>query len=297
MLFRSLDWPAGTASVGSAGVGHTPAGGASAEEERLLLAVYLGPTTGWSLRMVAEDQPAPLRDEPAPEDHRGAGHWHAVADAIVLDTDSDASSEVGRQVADLTEALPWLAQNALVHYLAPRGLEQYSGGAWGTRDVCQGPVGLLTALGEWGAVRDVLRRVFTAQNERGDWPQAFDFLPPRSVAGQQHSHGDVIFWPLLATGDYLLSTHDTSLLDEPLPSVGDAGPGPVVPVVEHLAAALRRVEATTIADGTLPAYGHGDWNDALQPADPQMARAMVVLQEAVEDFMSGNKPLQFIKST
>ena len=49
-------------------------------------------------------------------------------------------------MAALSEWLPWLQNNALVHYLAPRGLEQYSGGGWGTRDVCQGPVGLLTAL-------------------------------------------------------------------------------------------------------------------------------------------------------
>ena len=29
----------------------------------------------------------------------------------------------------LAEILPWFAHNALIHYLSPRGLEQYSGGA------------------------------------------------------------------------------------------------------------------------------------------------------------------------
>ena len=54
------------------------------------------------------------------------------------------------------EIFPWFIHNALVHYLSPRGLEQYSGGGWGTRDVCQGPVELLLALGRFEPVRDLL---------------------------------------------------------------------------------------------------------------------------------------------
>ncbi|MGV2787626.1 cellobiose phosphorylase, partial [Clostridium perfringens] len=34
----------------------------------------------------------------------------------------------------------WYTHNMLVHYSVPHGLEQYGGAAWGTRDVCQGPV-------------------------------------------------------------------------------------------------------------------------------------------------------------
>ncbi len=64
------------------------------------------------------------------------------------------------------------------------------------------------------SVRDVLLRVFRAQNARGDWPQAFDFLPPLPSSGQQDSHGDVVYWPLLACGDYLRATGDASLLHE-----------------------------------------------------------------------------------
>ena len=43
--------------------------------------------------------------------------------------------------------------------------------------------------------RDVLLRVMRAQNARGDWPQAFEFLPPTAEHGQQDSHGDVVYWP------------------------------------------------------------------------------------------------------
>ena len=42
-----------------------------------------------------------------------------------------------------------------------------------------------------------------AQNARGDWPQAFDFLARHRQSGQPDSHGDVVYWPLLALGQYL----------------------------------------------------------------------------------------------
>jgi cellobiose phosphorylase len=46
-------------------------------------------------------------------------------------------------LATIHEILPWYVGNALVHFLTPYGLEQFSGAAWGTRDVCQGPIELL----------------------------------------------------------------------------------------------------------------------------------------------------------
>jgi len=84
---------------------------------------------------------------------------------------SPVSSPLAGDVARLQEILPWFAQNAMIHYLAPRGLEQFSGGGWGTRDVTQGPVELLLALGQWEPLRDLLLRVYRAQNPDGDWPQ------------------------------------------------------------------------------------------------------------------------------
>ena len=74
-------------------------------------------------------------------------------------------------------SLPWLVRDALVHFLSPRGLEQFTGGAWGTRDVTQGPLELLLALDRQADARTLLRRVFAAQNLDGTWPQAFGFLP------------------------------------------------------------------------------------------------------------------------
>ena len=61
--------------------------------------------------------------------------------------------------------LPWLAHNAMVHLTVPHGLEQSGGAAWGTRDVCQGPVEFLLALEHDATVREILRIVFAQQNE------------------------------------------------------------------------------------------------------------------------------------
>ena len=75
--------------------------------------------------------------------HRRRGHASSPPDTAA-----------GRELARIGAALPWFAHDALIHYLSPRGLEQYTGGAWGTRDVSQGPVGLLLTLGAYdGAAR------------------------------------------------------------------------------------------------------------------------------------------------
>ena len=115
------------------------------------------------------------------------------------------------------EILPWFIHNALVHYLSPRGLEQYSGGGWGTRDVCQGPVELLLALGRFESIRDLLCRVFRQQNTDGDWPQWFMFFDRERNIRPGDSHGDIVYWPVLALAQYLTATGDAGLLDESLP--------------------------------------------------------------------------------
>ncbi|MGO9459405.1 MAG: cellobiose phosphorylase, partial [Rhodomicrobium sp.] len=45
----------------------------------------------------------------------------------------------GAGIASLDTLFPWLVRDALIHLSSPHGLEQYTGAAWGTRDVCQGP--------------------------------------------------------------------------------------------------------------------------------------------------------------
>ncbi len=221
--------------------------------------------------LVPEADPAPPGlSAAAPAHPLGGGplppalHWQPPDDA---ENPTDASTAL-RQLADW---LPWLAHNALVHYLTPRGLEQFSGGGWGTRDICQGPTELLLALGRFDALRDLLCRVFAAQNPDGDWPQWFMFYPRDAHSRADDSHGDIVFWPLVALADYLLASGDASLLDEVLPFYCAAPAAPEsAPLAEHVARALAVIRTRTIAGTHLAAYGHGDWNDALQPANPAM---------------------------
>jgi 1,2-beta-oligoglucan phosphorylase len=166
----------------------------------------------------------------------------------------------------LQDILPWYAHNALVHYLSPRGLEQYSGGGWGTRDVCQGPLEMLLALGRTAPVRDLLLRVFAAQNTDGDWPQWFMFFEREAAIRAGDSHGDIVFWPLLALAQYLIASGDAALLDEALPF----HEGEVTTLAEHVARALALIRRRVVPGTGLAAYWHGDWNDSLQPADPAL---------------------------
>ena len=266
----------------SPGPGLTWTGDAAAERDGDWLVVAVEPTSRWRLTLGAAEEPGEPGD---------ADFWTGLTGSLDLRLDGDTRDAA--DVSAVAAALPWFTHNALVHYLAPRGLEQYSGGGWGTRDVCQGPVGLLTALDRHDEVRRVLLRVLRVQNARGDWPQAFEFLPDTAAQspavtmghevriGQQDSHGDVVYWPLLAVGEHLLAAGDAALLDHEVPFVGDHGATDPAPIEVHLRRALDRIEELVVPGTPLPAYGHGDWNDSLQPADPDLARRMASTWTAV----------------
>jgi cellobiose phosphorylase len=200
----------------------------------------------------------------------GRDFWHEAGAGLRLH--APAKGDAADDVRRLGEWMPWLAHDALVHYLSPRGLEQFSGGGWGTRDVCQGPVEYLLALGRTAAVRDLLLKVFRAQNADGDWPQWFAFFERDRGSRASDSHGDIVFWPLLALGQYLQASGDASLLDEALPfHAGDDEQPEQGPLLgRHVARALALIARRRIKGTALAAYGHGDWNDSLQPADPSM---------------------------
>ncbi|MHB1289182.1 GH36-type glycosyl hydrolase domain-containing protein [Georgenia sp.] len=197
----------------------------------------------------------------------GAAWWPDVTALRVAD---------GPDADLLAVSLPWLVRDALVHFLAPRGLEQYTGGAWGTRDVSQGPLELLLALDRRQDARDLLLTIFAAQEPDGAWPQAFGFLPGHEDFRMGPPHGDVLHWPVLAVGRYLQASGDASLLEEPVDWYTPAGepPEPASTVLTHLERALDLARAGVLPGTRLGAYGHGDWHDSLQPADPAMARTL-----------------------
>ncbi|MBB4301077.1 cellobiose phosphorylase [Rhodobium orientis] len=199
--------------------------------------------------------------------------WDAVSPHLALDDGSrDATVEA------MNTALPWLVHNARIHVAAPHGLEQYTGAAWGTRDVCQGPLELLLTLRQDAPAKEILKTVFSQQDEvRGDWPQWF-MLEPYSFIRDAGAHGDVIVWPLKALSDYLEETGDLAFLNERIGwrrEGGGAASDAHSTVEDHAARLIATVESRFLAGTHLIRYGNGDWNDSLQPVDPAKRDWMV----------------------
>ncbi|HZM08444.1 MAG TPA: cellobiose phosphorylase [Methylocella sp.] len=173
---------------------------------------------------------------------------------------------------------PWLAHNAMIHLTVPHGLEQYTGGAWGTRDVCQGPVEFFLALEHDEPVKEILRIIFAQQHEtQGDWPQWF-MLEPYSIIQDRVSHGDVIIWPLKALNDYIEATGDFGFLDEAIAwrrADTFERTAHKDTIAAHVAKLLAVVRDRFVPGTHLIRYGEGDWNDSLQPVDPKMRDWMV----------------------
>jgi len=203
------------------------------------------------------------------------GHWRNVTRDIRIGGSDIGkpdieSSPAAAEVNAVNTILPWLVHDALVHVSVPHGLEQYNGGAWGTRDVCQGPLELFLTLEHDQPASELLRILFAQQYvQRGDWPQWF-MLEPYSAIQSRESHGDVIVWPLKALCDYVEATGDFAFLGERVPWRREddlektAEADPVTAHVEKLIATVRE----RFIPGThLIRYGNGDWNDSLQPVD------------------------------
>jgi cellobiose phosphorylase len=216
-----------------------------------------------------------------------AKYENRIDDLVLLTPAADYWTRVTRglrivggssEATALDTVFPWLAHNAMIHLTVPHGLEQYTGAAWGTRDVCQGPVEFFLALEHDEPVKAILRIVFAQQYEtRGDWPQWF-MLEPYSNIQDRASHGDVIVWPLKALNDYLEATNDLAFLDEPIPWRREDTPDRTEradAVARHVDKLLETVGERFIPGTHLIRYGEGDWNDSLQPADSKLRDWMV----------------------
>ena len=195
------------------------------------------------------------------------------------------SGAIAAETSRLGEFIPWLNHNASIHFSAPHGLEQYGGGAWGVRDVCQGSVEWLLAAGDFPTIRRILASVFEQQYApdskdaaiAGCWPQWFIFAPFRFIQ-QTHSHGDVCFWPVKALCDYVEASNDFGFLSTELaytnPEKFTAG-GPAETLWGHCDRVIAHCESRFVAGTALVNYGDGDWDDTLQPADPAMRTRMI----------------------
>ena len=200
-------------------------------------------------------------------------YWHGVTRGIHLRSSGSDSA-----VSAIDVSFPWLVHDAMVHLTVPHGLEQYTGGAWGTRDVCQGPMELLLALEHDATARAVLCILFAQQYEaRGDWPQWF-MLEPYSSIQSREAHGDVIVWPLKALCDYLEATGDFAFLGEQVPWRREDNlerTAAAATVAAHIDKLIATVRQQFVSGTSLLRYGNGDWNDSLQPVDPAKRDWMV----------------------
>lgn len=203
--------------------------------------------------------------------HHLSNHSDFEFNILLQDLQNSACDLSNLDFSEMVEILPWYKQNAEIHFLNPRGLEQYSGGGWGTRDVCQGALEFLFSQGKVAAVRNLLLRVFHEQNEDGDWPQWFMLYDRDKEIRANDSHGDIIYWPLLGVFTYLERTEDLSILQERFLTNSKE----TLTILQAIERSLQEIQKRSIPETSLPKYGHGDWNDSMQPKDVEIREKAV----------------------
>ena len=179
-------------------------------------------------------------------------------------------------IAAIQEILPWFGMNALTHFLTPYGLEQFSGAAWGTRDIAQGPFDLLLCMEKYDEAKQVLRIIFSNQNADGGWPQWWMFDSYSNIRADS-SHGDVFYWCIIALSNYIKVTGDLKILDETLPYFHEIGIANAekTPLSEHVDRLINMIVNSFIPGTALVPFGGGDWNDSLQPVSKELAERMI----------------------
>ncbi len=176
----------------------------------------------------------------------------------------------------IQEILPWYGMNAMTHFLTPYGLEQFSGAAWGTRDVSQGPLDLLLTMEKYDEAKQTLKIIFSNQNPDGGWPQWWMFDSYSHIRADD-SHGDVFYWVIIALSAYIKVTGDVSILDEVLPYHAEniETKSEKTSVREHLDRLINMITDSFIPGTSLVPFGGGDWNDSLQPVSKELAERMI----------------------
>lgn len=186
---------------------------------------------------------------------------------------SDLQAELDR----LNASIIWYSHNAMTHFAVPHGLEQPGGAAWGTRDVCQGPIEYFLVTGHYTLARTVLINIFEHQFlQTKEWPQWFMFDKYNVQAGD--CHGDVVFWPLKCIHDYIIATGDTSILSEQAAyrNIDDNSPTEQkATIMDHIKLAVTTIEERFLHGTALISYAGGDWDDTLQPANKALADYLV----------------------
>lgn len=181
-----------------------------------------------------------------------------------------------KDIAAIREILPWYGINALTHFLTPYGLEQFSGAAWGTRDVTQGPIDLLLGLQKYKEAKQLLLIIFSNQNPDGGWPQWWMFDSYSNIRAHD-AHGDVVYWCIIALSNYIKATGDLEILNEVLPyyKENNVDNNEKTLLSEHVERLIKMIINSFIEGTALVPYGGGDWNDSLQPVSKELAQRMI----------------------
>ncbi|NGZ75985.1 GH36-type glycosyl hydrolase domain-containing protein [Saccharibacillus alkalitolerans] len=243
-----------------------------------LVALTLAPSAEWTLTIqgLLDGEEIPFAERSLEEEIVNYREFYRdVMNGFRLSKDGSATHE---ELFKVNALAWWYTHNMLVHYSSPHGLEQYGGAAWGTRDVCQGPVEYFMATQKFGQVRDILKTVYSHQYEDdGAWPQWFMFDKYFAIQ-QEESHGDIIVWPLKVLADYLKTTRDFALLDEKVPYTVKHEFGftkEAYSILDHAKKEIGYIKEHFLHDTFLSSYGDGDWDDTLQPANAQLKQYMV----------------------
>jgi cellobiose phosphorylase len=202
-----------------------------------------------------------------------------------------------KDIAAIREILPWYGMNALTHFLTPYGLEQFSGAAWGTRDISQGPLDLLLCMEKYDEAKQVLRIIFSNQNPDGGWPQWWMFDSYSNIRADS-SHGDIFYWCIIALSNYIKVTGDLKILDEVLPYYHEHGiQAEKTPLSEHVDRLIHMVVNSFIPGTALVPFGGGDWNDSLQPVSRKLAQGMISSWTVEMNYQAFNQYMVVYKQT
>jgi cellobiose phosphorylase len=131
-------------------------------------------------------------------------------------------------------------------------------------------------MGKYDAARQILCTIFSNQNPDGGWPQWWMFDSYSNIRAD-HSHGDVFYWCIIALSNYIKVTGDLTILDETLPYYHDSGIENAEKTLlrEHIERLIRMITGSFVKNTCLIPYGHGDWNDSLQPVSAELAHRMI----------------------
>ena len=184
----------------------------------------------------------------------------------------------GRAATDvdaLAVSLPWLVRDALVHHLvAPRPRAVHRRGLGDARrhpGTARAPARPRPARRR---PRPAARRSSRRRTPTGPGRRRSASCPATSTSGWSRRTATSCTGRCSRSARYLLASADGGRARRARALVHRrTGPAAPSTVLDHVDRALERARRDVLPGTHLVAYGHGDWNDSLQPADPDMADA------------------------